>query len=40
MMMFYKNMKAVGCSLDSDSGFFSMIAGVLQGDTYHEYQEI
>ena len=32
-MMFYKNMKAVVCSFDSDTNFFDIVAGVLQGNT-------
>ena len=33
IMMFYKNMKAIICSLDGDTDFFDIVIGVLQGDT-------
>ena len=32
-MMFYKNTKVMIHSLDGDTGFFDIVAGVLQGDT-------
>ena len=36
-MMLYKNMIVKVCSLDGDTDFFDIVAGVLQGDTLALY---
>ena len=37
IMILYKNTKAVGHSLDGNTDFFNIAAGVLQGDTLALY---
>ena len=39
-MMLYENMKIKVCSLDGDTDFFDIVAGVLQGDTLVPYLSI
>ena len=36
-MMLYKNTKVKGRSPDGDTGYFHIVAGVLQGDTFAPY---
>ena len=36
-MMLYKNIKVKVCSLDEDTNYFDIVAGVLQGDTLAPY---
>ena len=40
IMMFYKNMKALVYSPDSNTNFFNIVTGVLQGDTLVAYMFI
>ena len=37
MIMLYKNTKVKVCSLDGDTDYFNIVAGVLQGDTLAPY---
>ena len=37
LMMLYKNMKAIVCSLDGDTHFFDIVAGILQEDILEIY---
>ena len=37
IMMLYKNMKVKVCSLDGDTDYFDIVAGVLQGDILAPY---
>ena len=37
IMMLYKNSKVKVCSLDGDTDYFDIVAGVLQGDTLASY---
>ena len=37
IMMLYKNTKVKGCSLERDTDYFDIVAGVLQGDTLPPY---
>ena len=37
IMMLYKNTKVKVCSLDGDTDYFDIVAGVLQGDTLAPY---
>ena len=36
-MMLYRNTKVKVCSLDGDTDYFDIVAGVLQGDTLAPY---
>ena len=36
-MMFYKNTKVKVCSLDGDTNFFDIVAGILQGNILAPY---
>ena len=37
IMMLYRNTKVKVCSLDGDTDYFNIVAGVLQGDTFAPY---
>ena len=37
IMMLYRNTKVKVCSLDGDTDYFNIVAGVLQGDTLASY---
>ena len=37
IMMLYRNTKVKACSLDGDTDYFNIVAGVLQGDTLAPY---
>ena len=37
IMMLYRNTKVKVCSLDGDTDYFDIVAGVLQGDTLSPY---